>query len=190
MNQSQQADAVIRDHVAYSAIAGLIPVPLGDVLAVTALQIDLVKSLSNIYEEDFTSSLGKTLIGSLTGTTLARIGASAVKLVPGVGTLAGGAAQSALAGASTYAIGHLFKAHFAAGGTLDTFNPEKAREMYDKYVEKGRRVVDDMRADGEPPLSVDSIADALEKLSTLRTSGDLTVDEYDTLKQKLIARAI
>ncbi len=187
MDQSEQADAVIRDHVAYSAAAAMIPVPLGDVLAITALQLDLVKSLANIYEQDFTASLGKGLVTSLTGTSIARIAASAVKAIPGVGTIAGGAAQLALAGGSTYAIGHLFKSHFAAGGTLDTFNPEKAREMYEKYVEKGRSVVDEMK--GESPISAEVVADALQKLVTLREAGDLTREEYDELKAKLIARS-
>ena len=186
MDQSEQADAVIRDHVGYSAAAAMIPVPLGDVLAITALQLDLVKSLSNIYEQDFTASLGKGLVMSLTGTSIARIAASAVKAIPGVGWAGGGAVQLALAGSTTYAIGHLFKSHFAAGGTLDTFNPEKAREMYEKYVEKGRSVVSEK---GESPISAEVVADALQKLVTLREAGDLTREEYDELKAKLITRS-
>lgn len=161
MSQSKQADAAIRDHAAYSAAAAVIPFPLGDVLAITALQLDLVKVLANIYEQDFTASLGKSVVTSLTGTSLARMGASAVKMIPGIGTWSGGAVQLALASGSTYAIGHLFKSHFAAGGTLDTFNPEKARDMYEKYVEKGKATLAGM---------------------------DLTGEEYDKLKRKLIAQ--
>ena len=185
MSQSEQADAAIRDHVGYSAAAAVIPIPLGDVLAITALQLDLVKVLANIYEQDFTASLGKSVVTSLTGTSLARIGASAVKMIPGVGTWSGGAVQLALAGASTYAIGHLFKSHFAAGGTLDTFNPERAREMYEKYVEKGKATVAGMQGDRVGP---EVVADALAKLVALRDAGDLTREEYDKLKGKLIAQ--
>ena len=114
------------------------------------------------------------------------MGASAVKMIPGVGTLSGGAVQIALAGTSTYAIGHLFKSHFAAGGTLDTFNPKKAREMYDKYVEKGKATVTGMQ--GDERVAPEVVADALEKLVALRDAGDLTREEYDKLKGKLIAQ--
>jgi uncharacterized protein (DUF697 family) len=82
MTQSEQADAAIRDHAAYSIGAAMIPVPIGDVLAITALQVDLAASLARIYDQPFSSSLGKTLISSLTGATVARISASAVKAVP------------------------------------------------------------------------------------------------------------
>ncbi len=189
MNQSEQADAAIRNHVGYSIGAALIPIPIGDVLAITGLQIDLVKTLANIYEQDFTASLGKTLITSLTGSMMARIGASAIKSIPVVGTLTGGAAQMTLAGGSTYAVGHLFKSHFAAGGTIDTFNPGRAREMYDKYVEKGRAFAVEMRAEAEGPESVETVAATLEKLARLRDAGELTAGEFMELKQKLIAKA-
>ena len=186
MSQSKQADAAIRDHAAYSAAAAVIPFPLGDVLAITALQLDLVRVLANIYEQDFTASLGKSVVTSLTGTSLARMGASAVKMIPGIGTWSGGAVQLALASGSTYAIGHLFKSHFAAGGTLDTFNPEKARDMYEKYVEKGKATLAGMQEDER--VASEIVADALEKLVALRDAGDLTGEEYDKLKRKLIAQ--
>ena len=186
MNQTESADAVIRDHVTWSIGAGMIPIPIGDVLAVTALQLDLVAKLAEIYEQRFTANLGKSLITSLTGQVIARIGASAVKAVPGLGTLVGMPAQAALAGASTYAIGHLFKSHFAAGGVLDAFNPEQMREAYTKYTEKGRGFIGEIRADAEEPASVQSIAETLTMLSRLRDGGDLSEEEYERLKAKLL----
>ena len=57
MNQTESADVVIRDHVAWSIGAGLIPIPIGDVLAVTALQLDMVGKLAEIYEQRFTPNL-------------------------------------------------------------------------------------------------------------------------------------
>ena len=187
MVDSQRADAVICDHVAYSMGAAMIPVPIGDVLAITALQVDLVKALATLYEQDFTDRLGKMLVTSLTGTSVARLGASAIKGIPGVGTIVGSAAQIILAGASTYAIGHLFKSHFAAGGNLDTFIPEKARELYDQYVERGRSVAEEQRRQQEEPKSVHALAETIQKLSDLRDAGDLTRAEFDELKRKLIA---
>ena len=190
MEQSEKADAVIRDHVAWSVGAGLIPIPIGDVLAVTGVQLDMVGKLAEIYEQRFSPNLGKSLIASLTGQLLARIGASAVKIIPVIGAIIGMPAQMAMAGASTYAVGHLFKSHFAAGGTLDTFNPERAREAYEKYTEKGRSVVNEMRTRSEEPASVESVTETLGKLAQLRDAGDLTQDEYNQLKAKPLERAV
>ena len=87
---------------------------------------------------------------------------------------------------STYAIGDLFKSHFSAGGTLDTFNPEKAREMYEKYVEKGKATAAWMW--GDSGVVPEDVPEALEKLVALRDAGDLTREEYDELKRTLIAQ--
>jgi hypothetical protein len=103
-----------------------------------------------------------------------------------VGSLVGGVAQVGLAGASTHAIGHLFKSHFAAGGTLDTFNPDKAREIYKTYVKKGRDVVDRIQREEERPETVAGAVEALERLARMRDAGDLTSDEFEELKSKLL----
>lgn len=189
MEQSEKADAIIRDHVGWSVAAGLIPIPIGDVLAVTGIQLDMVGKLAETYEQRFSPNLAKGLITSLTGQAIARIGASLVKAIPVIGTMVGVPAQMALAGASTYAVGHLFKSHFAAGGTLDTFNPERARAAYEKCVEKGRAVVTELRRDSEASPSVESVAGTLAKLAQLRDAGELTRAEFDRLKSKLVEHA-
>ena len=197
MKSSKRADAVIRDHTGWSIAAGLIPIPVGDVLAVTALQVDMLAKLAEIYDQRFSRNLGKSIVASLTGTSLARITASAIKAVPGVGTLIGLPAQAALAGASTYAVGHLFKAHFAAGGSLDTFNPDKMREAYEAYTERGREFVEELReervraARDRGAASGDSVHNAartLRRLARLRDAGDLSPEQYERLKQTLIQR--
>lgn len=188
MTREDTADAVIRDHVAWSFGAALIPIPIGDVLATTALQVDMVAKLAEIYDQRFSPAAGKTLITSVTGTMVRRLGASAIKAIPGVGWLIGGPAQLGLATASTYAIGHLFKGHFAAGGTLDTFNPDRVREAYEKYLEKGRGFVEEMRTQAEPPRSPHDVVDTLQKLAALRDAGDLTATEYQELKERLLVQ--
>ena len=188
MDQSNKAEAIIREHVVYSAGAATIPIPVGDVLAITLLQLDMVAKLAEIYDQRFSSTLGKSIILALSGHTAARLGASIVKALPGVGSLLGGAAQVGLAGASTYAIGQLMKTHFAAGGALETFDPRKTREMYEKYVEKGKGVWAEIRAESDQPHSVAAVADTLEKLGRLRDAGELTEAEYERLKQRLLSR--
>ncbi len=134
---NERADRVIRQHVAYAVAAAAVPVPLGDILAVTAVQLDLVRSLAELHRQRYDPESGKALVAALTGVSVARIGASAFKAVPGVGTLVGGAAQLTLSGASTYAIGKVFDRHFAGGGTLRDFDVNARRDEYERHVQEG-----------------------------------------------------
>ncbi|MBE2251029.1 MAG: DUF697 domain-containing protein [Myxococcus sp.] len=43
------ADTVIRQHVYWAVGAGLVPVPLADFVAVTAVQLDLIRQLCTLY---------------------------------------------------------------------------------------------------------------------------------------------
>ena len=106
-----QTDEIIKNHIIYSMAAGLIPVPIADIAAVTAIQVAMVKQLASLYAVTYSENSGKALISALTGSTLARVGASAVKALPGVGTLIGNAGQAALAGISTYALGRIYREH-------------------------------------------------------------------------------
>ena len=65
-----------------------------------------------MYEIDFSEQAGKASITALTSSGLARLGARAVKFIPGVGTILGGVAMGVLSGASSYALGQVFKKHF------------------------------------------------------------------------------
>ena len=47
MADRKVADKIVRSHVIWSMGAGLIPVPLFDLAAVTAIQIDLLKQLAD-----------------------------------------------------------------------------------------------------------------------------------------------
>jgi len=57
-----KADRVINNHVMVSMGAGAIPVPLLDVAAVTAIQLDLIRELSYLYDADFSETV--KIIGS------------------------------------------------------------------------------------------------------------------------------
>jgi uncharacterized protein (DUF697 family) len=90
MSEQQPADDIIKSHVVWALGGGLIPVPLFDIAAVTAIQMDMLKQLADLYEVEFSASTGKSFVSALTGSTFARIGASLIKAVPGIGTVIGG----------------------------------------------------------------------------------------------------
>lgn len=133
------ADNIIRNHTIWSMGAGLIPVLIADIFAVSALQLDMIRQLCKVYEVDYEETRGKAIVTSLTSSTIARLGArSIVKLIPGIGSLIGGVTVSIFAGASTYALGEVFKKHFESGGTILDFDPDRLKNVYKDKFEKGK----------------------------------------------------
>jgi uncharacterized protein (DUF697 family) len=182
----EKADAAIREHIGYAMIASAIPIPIADILAVSAVQLDLVRQLAGLFEVKYDESWGKAMVAALSGSTIARAGASAVKAIPGVGWVVGAGAQAALSGASTYAIGQLSARHFRAGGTPDTFNPVNAERLYRDLVSRGEEIVEAIRSSAPVKSGERRVTDELERLTRLRESGSLTPDEFDRLKGRLL----
>lgn len=183
--RSDRADRIIRSHTLWGMGAGLIPVPMFDVLAVSAIQIDMLKQLAEAYDSDFTENLGKTFVTALTGGTFARVGASLIKAVPGVGTLVGGASMSVLSGASTYAVGQVAKRQYETGGNLVDIDLNSARKTYDDALERGKRVVGDLEDRENESKDVYS---SLERLSDLKQKGVITDEEFEAKKREMLER--
>lgn len=184
MEEPTTADSTIQTHVIYSMTAGAIPVPLIDFVAISAIQIDLIRQLARLHGADFDANLGKTLVSSLVGTSLAKIGASAIKAIPGIGTAMGIGAQVILSGASTYALGRVFDSHFGAGGTLSSFNIDAMKKVYEELLAKGKDVAQKLRGDSRR----DDIPATIEKLAELRKSGAISEADYELTKKKLLDR--
>jgi uncharacterized protein (DUF697 family) len=117
----------------WSGVAGLVPLPIVDIVAVGGLQVQMLRRLSQIYGIEFSENRGKALIAALAGTMIpvtSGLGAaSALKFVPVVGLLASVFVMPALSAGATYAIGKAFVQHFESGGTLLDFNPPDYREF-------------------------------------------------------------
>jgi uncharacterized protein (DUF697 family) len=131
----------------WSGAAGLIPVPLIDVVAVGGVQLQMLRRLSEIYGVPFTDNRGKSVIASLAGaiisastaTTTAMTFGSLIKGVPGIGSAVGALTMPVYSAGATYVIGRVFMKHFASGGTLLDFNPPDYREFIKVQQAKFRR---------------------------------------------------
>lgn len=165
MNQQQEkskhAETIIRNHVLWSMGASFIPVVLADIAAISALQLDMIRQMCKVYDQDFNETRGKAIVSSLTGTALARasgkaVARSLVKMIPGVGSVIGGISLSIFAGANTYALGQVFKTHFEAGGTILDFDADRLKKKYTEWFEKGKKVATDWKKEekeGAPAAS-------------------------------------
>ena len=202
-NKREQADAIIKKHVLFSIGGGLIPIPLVDMAAVTALQVSMLEQLADLYGIGYNRSIAKSFIAALTGSTVAKLGASLIKAIPGIGTIIGGVAMSATSGASTYALGQVAISQFEASGSLEDIDVEDAKVAYEEAFEQGKEVVEEMEkekkakeakekaAAAEAPETTETtedVLDTLEKLGALKEKGILSEEEFEEQKRKLLER--
>ena len=185
MKLQAEAEKIIKSHVLWAMGAGLIPIPLIDIAAVTGIQLDMIKQLAKLYEVDYEASSGKAFISALAGSTLAAIGASAVKIIPGIGTILGVVSMSVLSGASTYGVGQVAAGYLANEGSLDNINMADAKRAYKEAYEKGKSVVSDLKDKEDEARGV---FETLEKLGKLRDEGVLTEEEFEAKKKELLDR--
>ncbi|MFT4927544.1 MAG: hypothetical protein ACI8WB_003655 [Phenylobacterium sp.] len=143
--KSDQAIKIVNNYIKGTVAIGLVPMPLLDSLAISAAQLKMLHSLAKLYELEFSDSRGKSVLASLLGSTLPlslKINLfSLCKGIPVLGQAVGMLGLPVLAGAATYAIGHVFIQHFESGGTLLDFDPEKVREYYQQQLHRGKEVV-------------------------------------------------
>jgi uncharacterized protein (DUF697 family) len=137
-----EAMHVVHEYMGWSAGAGLIPVPLLDLAAITLVELKMVHALANLYGVPFSRGAAKSIIGALIGGggtyVLAAPVASVVKFVPIVGAVAGALTEPAIAAAATYALGKVFISHFESGGTLLDFNIRTQRHQYEQHFADAR----------------------------------------------------
>ncbi|MCP4105129.1 MAG: DUF697 domain-containing protein [Desulfobacteraceae bacterium] len=131
----EDLDRLLKYHVWASAGVGLVPVPVADMVALTAIQINLVRKIAKAYDIPFLKDKVKNILGALLGSAIPSsaglpLSTSIVKSVPVIGQAVGALAMPVIAGASTYAVGKVFIQHFASGGTFLTFDPEKSKAYY------------------------------------------------------------
>lgn len=188
-NKTEISNSIIQNHMIWSMGAGFIPVPIVDLFAVSAIQLDMIRQMCKVYDIDFKQTEGKALITALTGSSLARLGARAVKFIPGVGSILGGVTMAVLSGGSTYALGEVFKKHFETGGTFLDFDPGRLKKYYDEKFEKGKEVAAKIQKDKKKSDEKQEVNDSVTQLANLakmKEDGILTEQEFETMKKKII----
>lgn len=209
MKKRDSANETVKNHVLWAMGAGLVPFPVLDIAAVTAVQLSMIEKLCKTYEVEYSESAGKSFLSALAGGTVARMGASFIKTLPLVGTVLGGVSMAVLSGATTYAVGQVFISHFEAQGTLDNFNINAWKKVYEEQLELGKELAarwrresgekDAKNADSKtvaqepapaaasaPPDAMDALISKLEKLNELKERGIITVEEFEEKKRSLL----
>jgi uncharacterized protein (DUF697 family) len=125
------ARGIVERHAYYSAVGGIIPVPIANVASIAAVIVRMVKLLSDLYGVPFQRDRARAIVIGLMGgampTGLAAATASTlVYIVPG-SNLIGLAVSSVTAIACTRGIGRIFIEHFESGATLNDISAAESK---------------------------------------------------------------
>lgn len=117
-----RARAIVARHAAYSAVGGIVPLPVASVAGITTIIIRMVKMLSDLYGVPFERDRARAIIVGLVGGTVptgfAAVTTSTLFFVVPSGALMGLVVSSVTAIACTRSIGQIFIEHFESGATL------------------------------------------------------------------------
>lgn len=120
-----QARAIVERHATYSAVGGILPLPIASVAGITTIIIRMVKMLSTLYgvpfERDRARAIVAGLVGGATPTGFAAVTTSTLFYVVPSGLLLGTVVSAISAVACTRSIGRVFIEHFEGGATLNDF---------------------------------------------------------------------
>lgn len=190
MEKRQEAEKIVKTHVIWSIGAGFVPIPFLDIAAVTLIQLDMLKQLCRLYEVDYYESKGKATLSTVTGSTFARIGASAIKSLPGLGTILGSVSMPILSGASTYAIAQAVMLHFESEGDLFDLDLDTFKQVYKDHLQKGKEYASKLNKERQTSKasSSNSVFKELEELLELKNKGAISEEEFEAQKQKLLER--
>lgn len=140
-----KARRIVRNHSLATGAVGLIPLPLLDLMLMSAIQANMLKQLGELYGHPFAdkqrinSILGGIVGGAALPPLLFPFFLSLIKIIPGLGTAAGIIAMPLTATPVSYAFGMTFIQHFESGGTLLTFNPKRMRQVLRAYYDEGKK---------------------------------------------------
>jgi uncharacterized protein (DUF697 family) len=160
-SKEAEGSAIIRQNVLWAAGGGILPFPLVDVVAVTVVEIKMLRELSALYDVPFKEDQVKSvLVSLLVGLGAPALGTaltvSLIKSIPLAGFASAFLAVPGLAAAFTYAVGKVFHQHFASGGTFLDFDPKKVREHFARQFEEGKLAVSKMKTESSPKKKRDS----------------------------------
>lgn len=132
--REKDALLLVERYTKYAAAAGLVPLPLVDMAAITVIQVRMLRAMCELYDMPFSNERARVIVAALLGgvmPTLAghQILTTIARRVTVVGTLFGMISVSGFAVAATYAVGRVFVLHFESGGTLLDVDLSKAKDQ-------------------------------------------------------------
>lgn len=143
--KTNRANRIVKNYMLGSLAVGIVPIPIVDLAALSAIQLKMLHSLARVYDIEFSEHMGKSLLSALLGGSVplsfSRNLGGLVRFIPAYGQATAMLGVSLFGGASTYGVGKVFIQHFESGGTFLTFDPEKVKSYYSKQFKRGEEEV-------------------------------------------------
>lgn len=129
--KKSQAHKVVAGAATAAAAAGASPIPFSDAAILAPIQVGMLAGISSVFGLEMSKGTLSTLVASAVGVTGATlvgrtIAVNLLKLLPGAGTVIGGAISAATASTLTIAIG---EAYIAVLAELMADNPDRMPDM-------------------------------------------------------------
>jgi uncharacterized protein (DUF697 family) len=142
-----RVEKIIKRHSLLAAGLGIVPVPLFNLISVTAIQIDMVQTITRLYNVEAKKSWIKNTIASALGglgaTGIAGLAAENLAAVPMIGSSLVSFTAPALNGFSTYAIGYMFKQYYESSDGFLKANAHALTEWFKEGFKEGREKLGD-----------------------------------------------
>lgn len=149
--KQQKAQAAVASGALAAAAAGAAPIPFSDCAVLVPVEMTMLVSITAIFGFDIPKAVLTTLISSIVGTSGATFAGKAIvsnllKLIPGLGSLAGGAISGVTASVMTTALGEayigvmtaMFKGEITAKDLETKQGMQKMSEMFKNELMKKR----------------------------------------------------
>ena len=137
------ADQTVHHWCQWATVAGFVPIPVVDILSISAAQAKMVHSLCKIYDKQFerealSSIISGLLGGSLTGLLSAGLAFTMIRNIPLVGSTLSSLTQPAVAYGATYALGAVFIQHFEKGLKMSELSVKEVEQYFIDKFKQGR----------------------------------------------------
>lgn len=138
-NMLAKANNVVTGFVASTGTTGLFPIPFADAPLLIAQQVAMMGAINAVFHitvgKDILKSLAMAAIGVSGATVIGKtVATGLIKMIPGAGTIMGGAASAATAAALTLALGKAYigicKSIKMGDLNLDELSQKKGREAF------------------------------------------------------------
>lgn len=104
--KKEEASKAIKKYIAIAGTAGATPIPFSDSLILIPTQLKMISEITGIYGIRNLENITQGIVTeTVVGTFGKSVAGSLIKLIPGVGTVIGGAINASVASSITYGLG-------------------------------------------------------------------------------------
>lgn len=139
--KKKQSHLIVAGAAASAATAGAAPIPFSDAVVIVPIQVGMLAGITATFGLSFNDGFLSSLVASVvTGAGATMTGRAIVggllKLIPGVGSIAGGLISAATAAAITTAFGETYIATLELLFTRHNGEPPSAKEVLDTFKQQ------------------------------------------------------